>query len=407
MSELSLSNPFLWEFINIHSKDIPEKLRLKYSDKHNEHFDYSFAIDQIEARNKVRTKLRNTIQISQFLFPSPLIAEQASSDDIALFHSSIIGGAKTVLDMTAGLCIDAMHMAKAGATVTALDINPLNVEIGRHNATVSGIKSLSIHNIDSAEFVRITDCRFDIVFADPARRNTTKGKRVYSLQDSSPDIVALLPRLRKISQRLLVKSSPMIDITDTLRRIPCTQEIFVVSLNGECKEILIDADLSIDKCNSPRITAVDIKPDQDAKRLISIRLDTENNHEIPLADEKDIEKAHYLYEPAAAVMKIGAPAFVEIARQFPCLRKLHPNTHVFISPSSVQSFPGRTHMIDKIITLRDPIVKTLKGNKINTVCRNFGMTPEELKKRLKISDGGSQFLYAVNTTVGHRLIITE
>lgn len=373
-------------------------LRLKYAGATG--MDYGFAITQMECRRKAAAKLRLTLaRLPGFVFPSTLLAEQSSADALAAFHASLTHGARRVLDLTAGLLIDDLHIATEGAQVTALEIDLDNAVAAIINAE-SAQADITVINVAAEEYLASTTDTFDLIFADPARRHSARGSRIYSLRDSSPDIVALLPKLREVAPRLLVKCSPMADITRLCAEVEGTERVYIVAIGHECKEIMLSVDLRGESRTDVKATSVMLDADGNAIRQFEYPFAAVATS--PLLSGAPVT-GMYLYEPAPEVMKGGAAAMSAIAAAYPDMRKLHTNTHVFVSQELHRDFPGRVLVISRCATVREAR-RLFGGERRNVVCRNFGMRPEELSKRLRTADGSQDFLYGVKTTGGSLVI---
>ncbi len=190
----------------------------------------------------------------------------------------------------------------------------------------------------------------------------------------------------------------MLDISDTLQRLPSTKNIYSVSLKGECKKVLVEIENGF--CGSPSIHAAMI--DADGTTYLFRGNSLGSGSSVTIADKEDIKSAQYIYEPDAAVMKI-AP-WQEIAARFAGIKKLHEQTHIFIAKELYEDFPGRKLRVKSVFKYRSAQARNLSGQKINVVCRNAGHTPDELRKRLHIKDGGNDFLYSVKTAAADNLI---
>ena len=229
-------------FIHEHAADDVNALRLKYDGrKKNElDFDIEFALLQIEARRKARLKLSGFLSRPDFIFPTLLSAEQASNEAVAKFHSSLVSTGASLIDLTAGLGIDDMSFAFRGINVTAFEIDEIKCKALSHNAKIFGIDDkIKIINEDSIEYIRHNNVNSDIVFADPARRNCS-GRRVHALSDCQPDILSAMTDILGISPRILIKSSPLLDLSLIRNTVDNLNHIYVVCFRGECKEVLID-----------------------------------------------------------------------------------------------------------------------------------------------------------------------
>nr|MDE7421773.1 class I SAM-dependent methyltransferase [Muribaculaceae bacterium] len=316
-----------------------------------------------------------------------LSSEQASNDAIAKFHASLISPSTSLLDLTAGLGIDDMSFAFNDVDVTACEIDTIKCETLHHNSAVMGISNkLTIFNVDSIDFIRECNKKYDVVYADPARRNDS-GARVHALSDCQPDILSALHDILRVAPRLLIKSSPLLDLTLIRNTVTELNQIYVVCFKGECKEVLID----IQKDSSfEGVTVVDIDRYGELSRFHSKFLTTNLDSKAPVCNRKNASDYTYLYEPNAGVMKTGA--WSELTGKFPELSKADTNTQIFLSDVLYSNFPGRVMQIysepDK------KALKALKGAKINIVSRNHPLLAPQIATKFSLKPGSERFLYA-------------
>lgn len=388
-----------WEFVRDHAHDDVNALRLRTAGKSFD-FPVDFALLQIEARQAAATKLRRTLENPRFLFPHRLSAEQSTADMVADFHarlgSQLVGRCSgSWLDMTAGLGIDAFAAARAGFDVTACELNLFAAYALEYNADIQGITNLMSVEGDSTVWLREQLKRkkhFDVIFIDPARRDTANS-RTYAFADCQPDVVWLMPELLKAADHVILKASPMLDITQTIKELPRASEIFIVSLKGECKELLAVAHANAENCENRKISCLDITNDGEIQAFDCEEVDLGCQPDA-FADTKELESGKLLFEPDASVMKTGA--WQRLIACVPGMQKIAPDTHLFIAPAAevdaLKKLPGR--MLEIVEPLGSEQLKRLKGEKLNIVCRNYGMKPDQLRKKLKTQDGSSRFLYA-------------
>ena len=233
-------NEDITKWIEEHRNDDTTKLRLSCRKKEDASI-YEFAIMQIECRKKASKKLYNTLQSPYFIFPTALSAEQCTSDELADFHASLINEGETILDMTAGLGIDAFHLAQKAKHVTAIDLDSDVSNALSINAEILGRTNFTAINADSVEYLKNTTEHFDTIFIDPARRGDG-GKRLFALADCQPNIVELLDCVKAHCNKLIVKASPMLDATQVLRELPETTDLYAIGTRQECKEIVAVVD---------------------------------------------------------------------------------------------------------------------------------------------------------------------
>ncbi len=446
-------------FVKRNLKENPSSLRLKHHGK-AENFDVDFAITQIECRQKTKKKLKSFIANDGFIFPTQLAAEQASHEAVARYHASLIGKddslacvglsspfegtsptekGVSLLDMTAGLGIDVMSMSRCCDHTTACELDEIKAEALIHNCEVLGLKNVEIITGDSSEWVEKSEKYFDLIFIDPARRNEDNA-RTYNFHDCQPDILKLQEILPSKTSRLLIKASPLLDISQTIKDIHGVKSIRAICVNGECKEVLVEAIYSQKKqnwsANEEKNTDSDLQAGplanenkvrghyiikeaidlDDEGNLISFfkystpyqieqvqqqsekNTESENRDEnairhlsagVIYAEEADIKPGSYLYEPNAAVMKFAS--WSELCQRFDGLKKLAPSSHLFVSEKHYAVFPGRILKIERKIEKKDR--KTLKNLPVNVAVRNYPLSAVELRKQLKVKEGSDSFIY--------------
>lgn len=387
-------NDEFWSWIQEHLNDNPANLTLKFHGKIDWADD---AIMQVQCRRKTRKKLDKELAYTKFYFPTPLSAEQCSGDKLAAFHASLINKNDTVLDLTCGLGIDSLHFAEKAKSVTAIDKNPLLCDALKHNASVLGLDNLTVINEDCREFLNKTNAIYDVAFIDPARRGKD-GERVYGFHDCSPDIHELLPKLQRICLKLIIKASPMLDVTQIVREMPEIYNIYITGNDTECKEIVIVIDFVNPETSEPLIHALSTSSDFIFKRSEENKTDIQ--YYIP-------PESGYIYEPNPEIMK--ASPLKLIAKRFG-IDKISPNTHLYCSEKRVDRFPGNTLRIIKKLDYSSSNIKRFAKEfpEIRITTRNFGMTADQLRKKLKIKDGGILRLFALTTIDDKKMmIVTE
>ncbi len=379
----------LIDFTQDHSFEDVAMFRLKFSGKNSQKFDFdlNFALLQIEARQKTRKKLPGFLTYPEFVFPTLLSAEQASNEAVANFHASLVSSSASLLDLTAGLGIDDLSFAKIGISVTACEIDSNKCEALDHNAKVLGLHDrISVINTESIDYLRNLNTRFDVVFADPARRNDSGGK-LHALSDCQPDILSGMNDIMSVTDRLLVKCSPLLDLTFIRDSVSELHQIFVVCFRGECKEVLID--IQKDKYFNG-VTVIDLDWNRQISRFHTPLSGSDSLNRSSYCDRKYASQYRFLYEPNPGVMKTGA--WTSLISEFPTLFKADTNTHLFLSDTLYEEFPGR---VMQIISEPDKkALKALKGENINVVSRNHPLSAPQIGKKYSLIPGGDKFLYA-------------
>lgn len=389
MTEQYDSNKFR-HFIADNRQDSPSRLRFRYHGKEGD-VDYMLAITQIEFIQKFKDKLPEFIA-SGCRVPDISVAEQSTNEKVAGIHASFVGNTgEQVVDLTAGLGIDIINIARrrASGEILALEIDEKRAATLKWN-----LSHLNINNVK----VVCDDCRNFIdqlpagctVFIDPARR--TNDRRVYSLRESQPDIIELTPIIMKHASRLFIKCSPMIDISSVLKELDGIGEVYVISVNNDCKEVLLM--IASDENPEIKYQAINISMTRETSFGFSLRRNIapggcEQRH-CDICSEDISDGQYYLYEPDSSVMKLTP--WRQLRQKFPDLKLASKSTALFISSSLYRDFPGRILKIEQVLSSRD--IKRMKGEKFNVVTRNYPLKADELKKKLKVCDGGCQYIYA-------------
>ncbi len=397
-------NDKLFTWVREHLNDDTAKLRLKYGAVKDGDIDYAAAITQIECRRKFGKKLADTLaSFPDFFFPTVLAGEQASSDIVASFHASLIPEAMPAADMTAGLGIDAFHIATRASGVVAVERDSDRAEALRYNAEGLRIDNFELVSGDCNDFIDrcITEKRhFGAVFIDPARR-AGDGSRVFALADCEPDLTAMMPRLSEICDLLIIKASPMLDISHTAGAIsPVPYAIMAVGTPTECKELLILVDFRT-QTEEPLIEAVTLR--QEGSEIFSFKASVERDTPAPEIAVKLSEGA-YIYEASPSLMKTGA--FKLLAREYG-LSIFHPNTRLFTSENFVKDFPGTAYRVIKVMPYASRVIKRFAREypQVEVATRNFGMSADALRAKLGVRDGGSMRLYGITDSKGERLLV--
>lgn len=390
-----------WLWVEKHSGDDPAKLRLKYP-LAADGIDYPLAITQIECRRKFSKKLRETLsQWPHFLFPSRLAGEQSTSDVLAAYHASLVIEGDSMLDMTAGLGIDALHCSYRCSSVTAIERNPDTAAALESNVCMTGRDNITVKCYDSREYLGSDDMKpTGTVFIDPARRSAD-GARVFALSDCEPDVTALLGQLSSLCRRVVIKMSPMLDISHTVSSLGGCSEIIAVGNTTECKELV--AVKNFGENADPAVTTIrSVTMVSDG--MITFDFTAEEEHQAPMPSCSVPYEGSYLYEPYPAMMKAGA---VKLLAERYGLDMLHPNTRLYHSLGTVTGFPGEIFRIERVIDFASKHIKRLHKEypSLLVTTRNFGMTAEALRRKLGVRDGGDIRLFGVTDRGGKRLMI--
>lgn len=335
---------------------------------------------QIEAKNKCVIKLPLWFTTPLIYYPDKLNIEQASSEITAAYKAVLVQG-QSLLDLTGGVGVDSYFFGKHVDQITLCESNTELAEITAHNYKILGANNLVIHASDGIAFLETCGRRFDWIYLDPSRRNEANQK-VYMLEACVPDVTAHLDLLFKHADNILIKSSPLLDLTMGLKELRHVREIHVVAVNNEVKELLwvINGNFSGEVCvhtidlNKSRNDAFHFSPAEEKGAVSTFAL--------PSA-------SHYLYEPNAALLKSGA--FKLIGQRF-SLHKLQEHSHLFTSDKLIP-FPGRVLRVRGVVPFNRRAMARFQHTKANVTTRNFPENVAVIRKKYKIADGGTAYLF--------------
>lgn len=339
-------------------------------------------VQQIKGR-KVAEKKFPFLLKGGIVFPPQLNLEQTSSQATAIYKSSLVKG-KSFTDLTSGFGIDAYFFSENFDDVTLVEQNLDLLELVKHNWNILG-KEADFVNQNLKDFLKENSKQFDLIYLDPARRDQNKNK-VFLLEDLSPNLLEIQESLKHMTNRVMIKLSPLIDISYLVSVLNNIVEIHIVAVKNEVKEILVLQDFSV-SVEGVKIVTVNLDSDEP---IFSFNLNEKNS------DAEFSEPLQYLYIPNNSVLKSGA--FNLVAHQFN-LKKLHPNTHLYTSQNLVKEFPGR---ILKVETLNAKQIK--KGEQYNLVSKNHPLKPEDIKKKFKLKDGGNRYLVFTQSINGKEIL---
>lgn len=335
-------NPEISRFIREHLDDNPDQLLWKKNEYPDDRV--VLAVEQIQARENIKEKLPSWYDCRDIFYPSKLSTEQCSSETTAPYKARLATG-NSLCDLTGGLGVDTYFFSRQVDKVTYVDamivlrgcsfqflaLGATNIEVIHADATTVASQVIA-----------------DTYYVDPARR-TTDNKRVFALTDYAPNVLEIKETLLQQGQRLIIKISPMADLSAVLQLLPETTDVHVVSVRNECKELLFVLD------KTPINQAVNI-------HTVNFATDTEQYFSFLLEEEKDAQPRYmshigsYLYEPNSSVLKSGA--FKLVANRYG-LEKLHPHSHLYTSDHLVADFPGRAFQVKEILDFSSKLLKQI------------------------------------------------
>ena len=367
-----------------------------------------FALDQIEGWQRARTKLPEWASKDGIIFPPHISMEQCSSERTAKYKSGILHSLGTLIDLTGGFGVDFSYMAKGFSKAVYVEQQSHLCDIAKHNFELLGLQHAEVVNTDGVEYLHSLPLISNasrthlegeskengqqnieeniVIYLDPARRDV-HGAKVYGIEDCTPNVLELQSELLDKASVVMIKLSPMLDLHAAIRALPVS-EVYIVSVGNECKELLL----------------VLRKEGNDAVRVVCVNDEALFEYSYGeqadyCVSEVDLQPSAYLYEPNASIMKAGC--FDVLASRFP-VKALSRNSHLFISSDEIADFPGRKFKIQAISSMnKKELKRALAGvSRANIAVRNFPLSVAELRKRLKLKDGGDTYIFA--TTVGER-----
>ena len=443
------------DFIRQHQDDDVRQLAFLGS-KYPE-VDMPFALDQIRGRKMARVKLPRWASLEGIIYPPHISMEQCSSESTALYKAELAARLLGLpasssgiemkaeneiefVDLTGGFGVDFSYIAaRLGVKSMYVERQAHLCEAAKENFGRLSLKNAIVKNGDGIEVLHSflpkkddaasaddslgiiydqplsllkTKLGLKLIFIDPARRDDA-GNKVVSLKDCTPDVTVLQEEMLSKADYVIIKLSPMLDWHRAISELSHVREVHIISVNNECKELLLvlsarnmgdmeasSADGEVKHAGNLRIYCVN-----DAQSFVCDELDMESSP-VRIAPPV-LEEMQYLYEPNASLMKAGC--FSVLSGRYDA-RMLSKNSHLFVSQAPIEAFPGRSFRIIAVSSFNKKELKRhLSGiTKANISTRNFPLSVAELRKRLKLKDGGETYIFATTLSdESHVLVITE
>lgn len=362
--------------------------------------DLPFALRQIQGRQQARRKLPSWAAVDAIVYPPHLNMEQCSSEATARYKAALCRRltagrpAATLLDLTGGFGVDFAFMQEAFGEAVYVERDPQLFAISSENFVTLGLNGVTTVNADAADYLGQLRQRQTLIYLDPARRDD-HGTRTYGIADCTPDVLQLLPRLTACADHVLLKLSPMLDWRKAVSDLGPGRvaEVHIVAVQNECKELLVL-----------------LGPDSDGTALFCVndgqlfRID--NIHEaVPTAAScAAVRPSDYLYEPNAALMKAGC--FGALGDSYG-LAQVARDSHLYAAPRLVADFPGRIFVVSAVATMnKRDLRQALQGiTRANIATRNFPLSVADLRRRLKLADGGDTYIFATTLASGDHVLL--
>lgn len=444
-----MMNQATQDFIRQHQDE--DVRQLAFLGSKNPEVDMPFALDQIRGRKMARAKLPRWANIDGIIYPPHISMEQCSSESTALYKAelaarllglpdSLFSEEIGFVDLTGGFGVDFSYIAaRLGMKSMYVERQAHLCDAAKENFERLGLKNAIVKNGDGIEVLHSfhpkkkdaasaadslgitydqprsllkTNLGLKIIFIDPARRDDA-GNKVVSLKDCTPDVTVLQEEMLLKADYVIIKLSPMLDWHRAISELCHVREVHIISVNNECKELLLvlsarnmgemeasSADGEVKHAGNLRIYCIN-----DAQSFVCDELDMESSS-VKIAPST-LEEMQYLYEPNASLMKAGC--FGVLSERYDA-RMLSKNSHLFVSREPIAVFPGRSFRIIAVSSFNKKELKRhLSGiTKANIATRNFPLSVAELRKRLKLKDGGEIYIFATTLSdESHVLVITE
>ncbi len=396
------------EYIKIHGHEDVRQLALRGTK--DPEVDLTEALQQIAGRQTARKKLPSWADREGIIYPPHLSMEQCSSEQTARYKAKIISRASelssetscahhTLVDLTGGFGVDFSFLAPLFEKAVYVERQEQLCELARQNFKTLGLKAEVVCEDGEAYLHSMTHA--SLLYLDPARRDS-QGARTYGITDCTPDVLTLLDELLEKADDVLLKLSPMLDWRKTVTDLGTAhvREVHIVSVDNECKELLVllsrqGDGLRIFCANDNDILSYDDKKTSD---------DTLTTIADPCGIADPYQQTLYLYEPNASIMKAGC--FEEICKRYGVCQLAH-SSHLFLSDHLIDSFPGRKFHILTVSTMNKKELKekVLPLKRANITVRNFPLSVADLRKRLKLSEGGSHYIFATTLAKGNHILL--
>jgi len=373
------------QFIHEHERDDVRALVLKQAAVKG--VPISLIAEQISGRKKAKEKFPLLADTADIVYPPGLNLEQSSSQKTAVYKNNLLKDLQSkarCVDLTGGFGIDSFFFSKLFRQVLYVEPNENLLQLVQHNHKQLGADNIT-HQVNTAEqFLRdaaLNQTRLDLAYIDPSRRNKI-NKKVFSLTECEPDVTTLLDTIFRITDVLLIKASPLLDLHQGLGELKCVKKIIVVAVENEVREVLF---LCVENFGGEPLIQTTNLLKNEREESLSFTFSEERTAVSTFSSPKK-----FLYEPNAAILKAGA--FKTVSQKFK-LAKLHPSTHLYTSSAILENFPGRVfEILEPLKASPKSMVTQFPEGKANITTRNYPLSVEELKRKTGLKDGGTNYL---------------
>ena len=396
-----MANNLTEQFIREH---LTADVRTLALSAHPDGVDMQHALTQISGWQTARIKVPLWAATDGIVYPKHLSLEQCTSQYIAQYKAcqveNLLGKGLSMADITGGMGVDCFFISRNAGRTCYNEMSSELCDCARANFKALGRPDIEICCGSAEEYVAsLAPDSLDLIYLDPARRGDA-GRKLISISDCQPDTVALQDELLRIAPNVMVKLSPMLDISRALTELKHVSNVLIIGLEGECKEITLLLQRDFD--SEPIIEATDFSAEKTTVNTVSSTKSADNALPLPIADTACLQPGTYISEPSAPYMK--SALFRTIAAQTGTAL-LHPDTHLFWSKEKPEQFPGRTFQIEGIIPFDKRSLSALVKTQANISVRNFPESAPALQRRLKLRDGGPRYLIATTLSDSRRVLL--
>jgi predicted O-methyltransferase YrrM len=370
------------EFLSHHKEYDSNKLLLKYAKK----ADFKALATQLALRKKLNKKLPEWSKNLKVLFPLGVSPEQASSEATAKLKASLVSG-KALLDITGGMGVDSYYFSKSFSQVIYTERQEELSALSKHNFNVLGSENITVLHSDGV--AQLSAQTADWIYIDPARRGSGNAKLV-SLSDCEPDVTDLLNELLKERRKVLIKTSPLLDITKAIEQLKFVEEVWIISHKNDCKELVFLLNKEFTGPVKARTYNIE---SQNSTQEFSFYL--RQSEKAELAEEV----GSFVYEPNASILKAAGGDLLARALK---IQKLDRNTNIFTSNERVKNFPGKTFKLEGVVK---PYHTSLKKGRFNVISRNYPDKASIIESKLKLKSSNSHYLIACKAAFANYLFI--
>ena len=381
------------DFIKKHLNEDVRKLALQIQSKNYPEITAALVLNQIRARQKSKEKIPSWAQNENIIYSPALSLEQSSSEITAKYKAQLLSGNRFV-DLTGGFGVDTAFIAEKFKEAIYVERQKELVDLASWNFKVLNLQSIQTKCMDAIEYLEQLSSA-DCIFLDPSRRSES-GKKVVFLQDCEPNLLDIQEQLLNKADKILVKLSPMLDIQAALKVLKNVAEIHIISLDNDCKELLFLQTKSFS--GTTQIVCVNFSKREFQSDIFFYS----SEKETLISYASKIQK--YLYEPNASILKAGF--YKSVASKYQ-VEKLQVNSHLYTSDFLRNNFSGRVFEVISVSSLNKKELKNFMSDihEANLSVRNFPLSVNDLRKKLKLKEGGDLYLFATTLFDGQKVLI--